>query len=472
MSKLNLQNVTLLGIDCVNVERLAEAINVSQKDIEFGAVKLLTSLPTNDIRKIEISHIGSIEEFSRFCIEDLYKYVDTDYVLLVQYDGFVLNSESWTDDFLKYDYIGAPWLVANWSVRDFNFPPETLGTLIVGNGGFCLRSKKFLETSARLSKQGKIPKMNPEDVAMCVWYRDEFEKEGVKFAPPELASLFSIEGTDHEYKKQFGFHGFSWTDIQVWIDEHQEYPVIVETFNNAKTSRFHSSLILERENKLSKIKEVFENIALEGHVLGSVARRDSDPYSDLDVWITFKDEDFSTAMENRMDLFNKIGQVISIVEPPQNAPVGGIFSAVLFKTSRRLLTIDFYLCPQSTAFITDESKKMFGDSLSLPKGTLGLNPQKVTVTKDYRIDFCTGFLMTSIKKLARKNDQPLDALFREYNYLREKYDIPVKELQNFDHTFTQLLEVSENLKEVANDIQKNVITEIENFAKLVEENSR
>jgi hypothetical protein len=470
-SLYNLCNVTLLGIDCVNVERLAEAMNVSQKDIEFGAVKLLTSLPADDKRKIEIPHIGSIEEFSRFCIEDLYKYVDTDYVLLVQYDGFVLNAESWTDEFLKYDYIGAPWLVANWSIRDFNFPPETLGTFIVGNGGFCLRSKKFLETSARLSKQGKIPKINPEDVAMCVWYRDEFEKESIKFAPPELASLFSVEGPDNKYKKQFGFHGFSWSGIQVWIDEHQKYPAIVETFDNAKTSRFHSYLISERENKLGKIKKVFENISIEGHLLGSVARIDSDPYSDLDIWITFKNEDFSTVMENRMDLFNKIGQVISIVEAPQNAPIGGIFSAVLFKTSRRLLTVDFYLCPQSTAFITDESKKVFGDSTSLPKGILGLNPQKVTVTKDYRIDFCTGFLMTSIKKLARKNDQPLDALFREYNYLREKYDIPVKKLQILEQTFTQLFEVSSNLKEVANESQKKVITEIENFAKLVEENN-
>lgn len=237
------------------------------------------------------------------------------------------------------------------------------------------------------------------------------------------------------------------------------------------TSDFLTSLIQERENKLSKIKEVFEGVALEGHVLGSVARRDSDPYSDLDAWLTFKNEEFTSIMENRKELFNKIGQVVTVVEPPQNAPVGGIFSAVLFKTSKWLLTVDFYLCPQSTAFITEESKKIFGESQMLPIGVLGLNPQKVTVTKDYRIDFCIGFLMTSIKKLARKNDHPLDALFREYNYLREKYDIPVKEIDSPEHTFKELYKVIENLKEVANNTQKKVILEIENFAKIVEENS-
>lgn len=163
-----------------------------------------------------------------------------------------------------------------------------------------------------------------------------------------------------------------------------------------------SSFILERENKLNNIKDIFKNIALEGHVLGSVARGDSDPYSDLDVWLTFKDEDFSSVMENRIDLFNKIGQVISVIEPHQNAPINGIFSAVLFRTSNQLLNVDFYFCPQSTAFTTDESKQIFGDESLLPIGKLGLNPQSKTVTKEYRIDFCTSFLMTSIKKISSK----------------------------------------------------------------------
>jgi predicted nucleotidyltransferase len=470
MDKIKLPNVTLLGIDCVNIERLVSAMDVSESGIEFGAVKLLTSLPTEDKRKVEIPHIGSIEEFSRFCIEDLHKYVDTDYVLLVQYDGFILNPESWTDEFLKYNYIGAPWFVAEWSVRDFGFPVDLLGTLIVGNGGFSLRSKKFLETSARLAQEGRIPKMNPEDVAMCVWYRSEFEKEGIKFAPPEIASQFSIEGTDHTYNKQFGFHGFTWTDIDVWIQEHPEYPVIVDTFNKAKISRFHSSLVLERDHKVNAIRKVFESVAVEAHVLGSVARRDSDPYSDLDIWITIADKDFDSVKEKRIELYKQVGQVVHICEPHQNAPINGLFSTVIYKTSKRLLIIDYYLCPQSSAFITNESKNLFG-SIELPSGELGLSPQKVTVDTSYRIDFFICFIFNSIKKIVRKNDNPLESLFKEYSYLREKYGIEVKELQNTEHTFNHLLQVSENIKEVAKEKQKQAIIEIENFAKLVEENS-
>ena len=153
MEKLRLPNITLLGIDCVNVERLQCALDVSQKEIEFGAVKLLSSLPTDYKRLVKIPHINSIEDYSRFCAVELKNYVETKYVLLVQYDGFVLNPKSWTNEFLKYDYIGAPWLVADWSVKNFNFPVSLFGKTVVGNGGFSLRSKKFLETSARLVQE-------------------------------------------------------------------------------------------------------------------------------------------------------------------------------------------------------------------------------------------------------------------------------------------------------------------------------
>ena len=146
-----LPTITLLGIDCVNVERLRKALDISCERIEFGAVKLLTSLPTNDMRKISIDHIGSIEEYSKFCIKNLIEYVDTDYVLVIQYDGFVLNANAWLDDFFNYDYCGAVWPVGPWFGDDF--PKELFGTEVVGNGGFSLRSKELLETCSRLYTQ-------------------------------------------------------------------------------------------------------------------------------------------------------------------------------------------------------------------------------------------------------------------------------------------------------------------------------
>jgi hypothetical protein len=221
-----LPNVTLVGIDCIDVSRIIKALDISSNSIAFADVKLLTSLPTEDSRKVEIPHLGNTEAYSEFCIRDLKNYVDTDFVLIVQYDGFVLNPSSWTDEFLNYDYIGAPWFVQDdiWFTH-FKFPRELFGKTVVGNGGFCLRSKKFLETSSRLAGEGLFSKYQPEDVVMCVWDRKIMEDAGIKFAPVEVALKFSIEGMDHVYDKQFGFHHLNFTDISKWITENPEWGI-------------------------------------------------------------------------------------------------------------------------------------------------------------------------------------------------------------------------------------------------------
>lgn len=226
--KIKLDNVTLLGIDCVNVERLQKALDISCVGIDFGQVKLLTSLPTNDSRKVAIPYIDSIEKYSEFCIKDLYKYVDTDFVLLVQYDGFVLNADSWNNDFLNYDYIGAPWAVGTWETD--HFPKDLYGTKVVGNGGFSLRSKKFLQTSSQLAKENVITKYQPEDVALCVWYKKELEECGIKFSPVHVAEKFSFEGEPDQgqWTDQFGFHGLKWSNINNWIEKNPQWGISQE----------------------------------------------------------------------------------------------------------------------------------------------------------------------------------------------------------------------------------------------------
>ena len=224
--KHQLPTVTLLGIDCVNLERLEMAMEICQKDLEFGAVKILSSLPGENSALVKIPAINSTAEYSVFVINELHKYVDTPYVLIVQYDGFVLAPEAWKDEFLEYDYIGSPWLVADWSVEKFDFPPELVGQFVVGNGGFSLRSKKLLSLTAELAQAGEIPRQDPEDVALCVWYRALLEGRGAKFAPVSLAKEFSFEGESldsYAWDGQLGFHGLQWTDISQWSKKHPEY---------------------------------------------------------------------------------------------------------------------------------------------------------------------------------------------------------------------------------------------------------
>ena len=121
--------------------------------------------------------------------KDLNNYVDTDFVLIFQNDGFISDSSSWTEEFLDYDYIGAPW----WYDDENN----------VGNGGFSLRSKKLLEI---LSNDSHIKETDPEDHNICRVYGDYLkETHGIKFAPESLARKFSVENGN--FTSQFGFHG-------------------------------------------------------------------------------------------------------------------------------------------------------------------------------------------------------------------------------------------------------------------------
>ncbi|MFA5777401.1 MAG: DUF5672 family protein [Parcubacteria group bacterium] len=226
MERKKLENVTLLGIDCIDISRLILAADICQKYFDFGSVKLLTSLESNDSNIVKINPIISTEEYSRFIIAELEKYVDTEYVLIFQYDGFILNPEKWTDEFLKYDYVGAPWLTADWSVKNFGFPKELLGKFIVGNGGFSLRSKKFTSLCSRLAKENIFSNYHPEDVVLCVHSRKLLESNGIKFAPVNIAKQFSFEGEDDEsiaWDGQFGFHGLQWTDISKWLEKNPEY---------------------------------------------------------------------------------------------------------------------------------------------------------------------------------------------------------------------------------------------------------
>lgn len=223
--KRNLKNITLIGIDCIDVERIQKALDICSEYIDFGQVKLLTSLETPDPRKVTISHIGNIEDFSKFCIVDLWKYVETDFVLLVQHDGFILNPDAWSDEFLNYDYIGAPWAVGTWET-DY-FPPELYGQKVVGNGGFSLRSKKFLQASHDVSKTTNC--FHPEDVALCVWNKSKLLDHGIVFAPVEIAEKFSYEDdssiSGKQWDGQFGFHGLQWSNISKWIKENPKWNI-------------------------------------------------------------------------------------------------------------------------------------------------------------------------------------------------------------------------------------------------------
>lgn len=156
-------------------------------------------------------------------------------------------------------------------------------------------------------------------------------------------------------------------------------------------------------------------------------------------------------------------------EAPQNAPINGVHTALLIRSQNGVISVtDIYLCPLSTAYITDEGKKLFGVDLSV--GTIGFNPKKVIVDKNYRIDFFIFFIFNTIKKIARHESDPFDGVLREYEYLYKNYQISVDPLDNREHNFSALKQIIRNIKKVANEKQQETLNVISDFIEKVETN--
>ena len=190
--KPNLSRVTLICVDCSRHAEAVAAIRRSMQECDFAAVKFLTDrkLEIEGIEVINILPIRSKEEYSHFIIKELWKYIDTEFCLVIQHDGYVLNGKSWQDEFLQYDYIGAPW----------NYTDGKN----VGNGGFSLRSRLL---QIFLGNDEFVSATDPEDQAIGRLYRDYLIKTyGVKFAPEDLAEKFAYELKPPIYDT-FGFHG-------------------------------------------------------------------------------------------------------------------------------------------------------------------------------------------------------------------------------------------------------------------------
>jgi hypothetical protein len=208
---INLPNVTLVCIEGTeNTDKALLALEYSSQGINFKETLLIS--PSNPIHPNYIKHypINKLtwEEYNEFIIKNLHSYITTEYCILIQTDGFIINPYLWDDDFLNYDYIGAAWDFEKYPFQTNSINPKVIeskgikGLNRVGNGGFTLRSKKLLETTSKCPFECK----GPEDVFICNDFYDYFTEQGIKFPPVELANKFSKDPLP-DVDSTFGFHG-------------------------------------------------------------------------------------------------------------------------------------------------------------------------------------------------------------------------------------------------------------------------
>jgi hypothetical protein len=206
---LNLENVTLIAFTSVKIPQTIKALEYSCRGIKFGAVKLVSDIKPDDLPDY-MTHeytdkMSNIDEWNYATIYKLGKHIDTEFAMLIHDDGFIVNPESWRDEFLDYDYIGAPWALPNddFSFRDIN------GEIIRVGNSVSIRSKRLIDLPVELNLEWKpFHGFYNEDGFICVNYRHIYKEHGMKFADLEVAKYFSHETMIPEVLgiKPFAFH--------------------------------------------------------------------------------------------------------------------------------------------------------------------------------------------------------------------------------------------------------------------------
>src|SRR5690606_27022581 len=144
-----------------------------------------------NIIKLDIDNLNCSDYSTVLASHDFWNRINGDKILLYQEDTCIFRSN--IDDFLEYDYIGAPWMKR-----------QNDNTHLVGNGGFSLRSKQsMLDVIDKISLTNTVYNSTtlqymdyagltipPEDV----YFSKNMIEFGIgKVADWETAKRFSVE---------------------------------------------------------------------------------------------------------------------------------------------------------------------------------------------------------------------------------------------------------------------------------------
>lgn len=202
---LNLPDVTLVVAETRCHELIRLAITDIVLKIKFGGIVIHTDKPELIGIPAPATYVR-VPDWPNKIAQGSFYYMDaavaakTSHALLMEWDAGLRDVMCWTDEFLKYDYIGAPWVWARGTRHT------------VGNGGFVLLSKRMADHVHANRNTFRIK----TDVDYSQVRRIQLEREiGAKWAPQELAYQFSYEhGFERhrsESKPSFGYHDiFNW----------------------------------------------------------------------------------------------------------------------------------------------------------------------------------------------------------------------------------------------------------------------
>lgn len=209
--KLDLLNVTAICLqgrksdfDSSLMKRLKKNFKFMTTFFNFKEIVYISDVDPK-VEGVKYIHTDPISyyDYNKWCLHNMSDYVTTDYALSFQDDGWPLNPELWSDEFLEYDYVGAP---IGKDQNNILFHPEDR----IGGGGFTLRSKKLMEFTKTIPYPDKYGKCNNEDTIIAMEYRKDIMELGMRICPHHISRKFVVQmpvDDEHNLYTSFGFHG-------------------------------------------------------------------------------------------------------------------------------------------------------------------------------------------------------------------------------------------------------------------------
>lgn len=239
------KSITLAIVGTTNHSLMSFAVEKTVENTKVDKIKIFSDKPIKCRYQYDFHRLPKkfdLFDYSNFILKSLGDYIDTDYVMIIQYDGFATNKNYFNETYFNYDFIGSYTTVNHPPLLRFLKETRTIDLATQSwyniGGGFSLRSKKILDALKDDRIQESVynyvsnSQHNCEDIFVTILYKDLLEKEyGITYAPADICLDFSSEILIG-YESCLGFHG--WENIPFHLTEEECIYYIKEYYKTNK----------------------------------------------------------------------------------------------------------------------------------------------------------------------------------------------------------------------------------------------
>lgn len=238
---------------------------------------------------------------------------------------------------------------------------------------------------------------------------------------------------------------------------------------------FKQKRIEGRKQLLEKIVTTFKSLHPYAiHQFGSGATGFKDEFSDIDIWITFKDSEIKDILSKLNKIFSSIAPVLVRHHSKSWSPVGGSANSVIHDSEAGPFVVDYYISRLSETIIKKDSKVIYGGD-TLKRGVWRLNKEVFTDIRDLHtfrkdVDLLIDLIFIGIKGIVRKweGDDFSNTLKTVHKNFRKRYDRKIKR-RWISLSFRSFFRLLSDLYYISNRRQRRAISKIRKYARQVED---